>query len=173
MKLYIWILALLAAPITPVFGAGRQKIGGASVPRFYYDLGPSQIDVSAYPKVQQENYKVFAQTCSQCHTLARPINSPMISRRDWSRYIGRMTVNSKNAPVKPITKSERDSILSFLVYDAKIRKVDYRAKFTAQTASLKKQFAQFKKARLRQEQKKNANRQSRSYFYSGPSPRPY
>src|SRR6266849_943250 len=54
--------------------------------KYYYDLGPAKIDASNYPQNQQKNYALFAKTCSQCHTLARPINSPRESYVAWKFY---------------------------------------------------------------------------------------
>src|SRR3990172_9822175 len=66
--------------------------------RFYYDLGAAEIDISSYPKKQQDGYAVFARTCSQCHTLARPINAPFAVRKDWERYIQRMHIRTESRP---------------------------------------------------------------------------
>jgi len=156
---------------TIAFSAGNKSSSERRNTRYYFDLGPAQIDVSGYPEIQQKNYALFAQTCSQCHTLARPINAPIVTEKGWRRYLRRMHVYSRNSPVK-LTQSEINSILSFLVYDAKIRKVKDRRQFLAQSATLKVKFAKFEKKRLLLENKKNEKEEGRSYFYSGPSPQP-
>jgi len=172
MKSNVMTAAILFVGAMVAFSAENKNSSAARRnTRYYFDLGPSQIDVSAYPKIQQKNYALFAQTCSRCHTLARPINAPIVTEKGWRRYLRRMHAYSKNSPVK-LTQPEINSILSFLVYDAKIRKVGQRKQFLAQTAVLKVKFAQFKKQHLLLEQKKNAKEVGRSYFYSGPSPQP-
>ena len=50
------------------------------------DKGPAKIDVSTYPPAQQQGYKVFAEKCAKCHTIARPINTTM-TKDEWERYV--------------------------------------------------------------------------------------
>ena len=99
----------------------------------YFDLGADQIDVSGYPKAQQENYKVFSSVCSRCHTLARPINSPLVTRADWRRFIERMHVRSKIQSDKTFTKEEAKIVVDFLAYDSNIRKIKHKAEFDVET----------------------------------------
>lgn len=83
-----------------------------------YDKGPAKIDVSKYPKDMQERYKVFAKKCSNCHTLARPINSDFVLDEEWERYVKRMMRKSGTL----ISPEEGKQIFEFLAYDSKIRK---------------------------------------------------
>ena len=76
-----------------------------------YDKGVSIVDVSAYPKEYQDYYKVFQDKCSQCHTLARPINAPY-KDEDWSRYVKRMM----RKPGSNISSEEGKKIYLFLKY---------------------------------------------------------
>ena len=62
---------------------------------FYSDLGPESVDVSAYPPERKRDYAVYAQACSRCHTLARSINAPYVSRGWWEFYVARMRVRAK------------------------------------------------------------------------------
>ena len=120
---------------------GRASASGKAAKRFYYDLGPETIDIFSYPKAQQGNYAVFAHSCSQCHTLARPINSPYVARKDWSRYVSAMHAKAKAKGGLSFSPAEARLIVDFLVYDSKIRKVDHKAAFDALTRDLKKKFA--------------------------------
>ena len=81
--------------------ASCGKGGGASGPKertpplgrellFPADLGPDTVDVRAYPASQQENYALFVEKCSGCHTLARAVNSPIVDAPTWNRYAKRM-----------------------------------------------------------------------------------
>lgn len=124
MKL-IWSLAAVVVLAGPA----------AAEPRFAYDLGAATLDVSSYPKEQQAAYAVFAQTCSQCHTLARPINSPIVREADWRRFIRRMHLRTASTKAV-ITPEQAKTILSFLAYDSKVRKVDHQAEFAAETKRL-------------------------------------
>ncbi len=111
---------------------------------FPNDAGPSEIDVSGYPKEMQLNYRLFTGKCSVCHTIARPINSqylelsaeemktaktdepelfqdPKVVQPEenvWNRYVKRMMAK----PACPIRGPEGKRIWQFLVYDSKIRK---------------------------------------------------
>src|SRR5690349_14803457 len=55
-----------------------------------YDKGPAKIDVSKYTPEMKAKYKVFADKCSKCHTIARPINCEFVLEDEWERYIKRM-----------------------------------------------------------------------------------
>ncbi len=83
-----------------------------------YDKGPATIDVSKYPPDMQAKYKVFANKCVKCHTLARPINCEFATDAEWERYIKRMM----RKPGSGISAQEGKTIFEFLSYDSKIRK---------------------------------------------------
>lgn len=117
--------------------------------RYYNDLGPSRIDVSAYPPEHQQAYASFEEHCSACHTLARPINAPIVARKDWSRFVQRMHMRSKAKTGAGFYKVEAKAIVDFLAYDAKLRKVEHKAEFDAQTKELKALFDEVKKEGLR------------------------
>lgn|SRR5574341_1380584 len=84
------------------------------------DKGVGKIDVSKYPKEQQENYQIFSQKCSKCHTLARPINCDFALPEEWERYIKRMM----RKPNSGIGSKDGKMIYEFLTYDSKVRKKD-------------------------------------------------
>ncbi|MBI3582944.1 MAG: photosystem P840 reaction-center cytochrome c-551 [Nitrospinae bacterium] len=88
------------------------------VEELLYDKGSDKIDVSKYPRVMQEAYKVFASKCSKCHTLARPINSPYAIPEEWERYI-KMMMRKPGSGIDP--KSAK-TIYEFLKYDSQVRK---------------------------------------------------
>ena len=83
-----------------------------------YDKGPAKIDVSKYPPDMKANYKVFADKCAKCHTIARPINCEFALEDEWERYIKRM-MNKAGSIISP---ADGKQIFEFLVYDSKIRK---------------------------------------------------
>ena len=88
----------------------------ARVERF--EKGPATVDVSKYPDAIKDNYQVFAEKCSQCHKLSRPINSDYALPDEWSRYIKRMM----HKPGSGIGNADGKKIYEFLVYDSSIRK---------------------------------------------------
>jgi len=87
---------------------------------FPFDNGPDTIDVSSYPAVLQENYKVFSEKCSKCHTLARPINSPYALPEEWQAYVTKMRQKKRSG----INEENAAKIIEFLTYDSSIRKKD-------------------------------------------------
>jgi hypothetical protein len=78
---------------------------------FAADKGPSQIDVSSYPKEVQDNYAVFGNKCSKCHTLARPINTNL-QPPEWRMYVKRMM----NKPDSGISSEQGKRIYQFLKF---------------------------------------------------------
>jgi len=103
-------------------GAGKSKQAGTetSEKEFPYDKGPDKIDVSKYPKEQQENYKVFAKKCSKCHTLARPINAPLALPEEWEAYVNKMVKKKRSG----VDGKSAKKIIDFLTYDSSVRKKD-------------------------------------------------
>ncbi len=91
-----------------------QNTSGVNLPQ---DKGPDKIDVSAYPPEMQKSYKLFANKCSKCHTIARPINTTM-TRAEWERYVKRMM----HKPNSGINEKEGKQIFDFIVYDETERK---------------------------------------------------
>ena len=81
------------------------------------DKGPATVNVSSYPAEQQKNYKVFADKCSKCHTIARPINTTM-TKPEWERYVKRMM----HKPNSGISDSQGKLIYEFLAFDQESRK---------------------------------------------------
>ena len=95
----------------------KDAAGGKT---FLFDKGPDKIDVSKYPKEQQENYTVFARRCSKCHTLARPINSPYCLPEEWDAYVHKMQKKKRSG----LDSGSVKKIISFLTYDSQVRKKD-------------------------------------------------
>ena len=83
-----------------------------------YDKGPAKIDVSKYTPEMKAKYKVFAEKCAKCHTIARAINCEFATDDEWERYVKRMM----NKGGTLISASEGKQIFEFLTYDSKIRK---------------------------------------------------
>jgi hypothetical protein len=68
------------------------------------------MDPSAVPPEQQADYAVFAQRCSKCHSLARPLNSGITDDGYWRMYVEKM----RRQPGSGISESDRVPILRFL-----------------------------------------------------------
>ena len=102
------------------------------------DFGPDAIDVSTYPPKMQRAYALFAQKCSRCHTLARPINSQWATSVFWEHYVKRMW----RKPGSGINGVEAKQIWDLLVYDSQARKLDRREEFEAFRKRLLEEFQQ-------------------------------
>lgn len=106
---------------------------------FYSDLGPDAVDVSAYPAERRRDYEVFARVCSRCHTLARAINAPYVSRGWWEFYMARMRVRARFHG-EPLSKEDMRATLDFLEHDSNARKLGDAARFEETKAVLKRRF---------------------------------
>jgi hypothetical protein len=93
-----------------------------------WDAGLAKLDVSKYPPAMKEKYKVFADLCSRCHTLARAINVDFVLDDEWERYIKKMMRRGKGV----IQSADAAQIYEFLIFDSKLRKKDlYEKKLAA------------------------------------------
>ena len=155
MKRILCLAALIG--LGSVASAGGQYAEEQLKAGFYFDLGADTIDVSSYPRVQQNNYKVFSQVCFQCHTLARAINAPILSRQDWERYVRRMAIDTKDRAGTHIDPADAKRIIDFLAYDSRRRKVEAGERFKADTRKMKIMFAEVLKERLRLQVEENAH----------------
>ncbi|NNN05748.1 MAG: hypothetical protein HKL90_07590 [Elusimicrobia bacterium] len=109
-------ILIVAAAMTALLWTGAAR---ADDPTFPADNGPDSIDVSKYPKDQQENYKVFSEKCSRCHTLARPINTSVAAPEDWKATVEKM----RRKPRSGISDDAQKQIADFLIYNAGQKKV--------------------------------------------------
>lgn len=115
------LIATFAASALVWAGAAAVRAqDDAAAPTFEADKGPETIDVSKYPKEQQENYKVFSEKCAKCHTLARPINSQYALPEEWTAYVDKMRHKKRSG----IDDDSQKTITSFLIYDSSVRKKD-------------------------------------------------
>jgi hypothetical protein len=64
----------------------------------------------ALPPELHADYLVFAQRCSKCHSLARPLNSGIDSDEYWKLYVERM----RRQPASGISVADTVPILRFL-----------------------------------------------------------
>ncbi|MBI1930277.1 hypothetical protein HYR99_39255 [Candidatus Poribacteria bacterium] len=113
----VWISVSIVMGLILIIIMAFVNMPQTPVKTFPADNGPSFIDVSGYPPQMQEAYKVFAQKCSRCHTLARPINSKFFGE-EWRQYVYKMM----RKPGSGLTPKKADEIIEFLIYDSQVRK---------------------------------------------------
>jgi hypothetical protein len=70
------------------------------------------LEPTALPTELRADYAVFAQRCSKCHSLARPLNSGISDENYWALYVARM----RRQPGSGITQEDAGPILRFLHY---------------------------------------------------------
>src|SRR5690348_2128307 len=93
----LWLLAVLAS----------SAVGCGSSATHSEGLEPSTLPVEL-----RADYAVFAQRCSKCHSLARPLNSGISDENYWSLYVARM----RRQPGSGISQEDAGPILRFLHY---------------------------------------------------------
>lgn len=84
------------------------------------EAGPKAIDVSKYPREQQQAYKLFQARCSTCHAAAWSINTETVLPGDWERLFKRMML----MPNSGISRTESRTLYRFMVYDASVRRAE-------------------------------------------------
>ena len=91
------------------------------------------IDPRTLPDSVRPDYAVFAQRCSKCHSLARPLNSGIQSDAWWQLYVTRMRLQ----PSSGISVDDQVVILRFLHYyaEAQRNKANGNATADASTAA--------------------------------------
>jgi hypothetical protein len=70
------------------------------------------LDASKMPEPVSRDYEVFAQRCSKCHSLARPLQSGIEDDGFWALYVARM----RRQPGSGISLGDTTIILRFLHY---------------------------------------------------------
>ena len=70
------------------------------------------IDLPNLPESVRADYAVFAQRCSKCHSLSRPLNSGIVDDHYWAMYVARM----RRQPESGISPDDAVTILRFLHY---------------------------------------------------------
>jgi hypothetical protein len=68
------------------------------------------MSTAGVPPEQRADYAIFAQRCSKCHSLARPLNSGITDDGFWRMYVAKM----RHQPASGITEGDTAPILRFL-----------------------------------------------------------
>jgi hypothetical protein len=96
LRLLLLLVALLAAAC---IGGGSGRRGGL----------PEEV-VQSYPPAVAESYRLFANRCSRCHTLERPLNASITEYGHWEEYVARMRRHAGSG----ISPKDAEQILVFL-----------------------------------------------------------
>ena len=111
-----------------------------------YDLGPATIDVSSYPPAYKETYDLFMRKCSLCHTPARAINFPTVTKEDWTRFLMTMHGRAKGTLLET---DQAQRLADFLAYDSAQRKLKDPEAFARLQEQLDGRFDAVKRERSR------------------------
>lgn len=68
------------------------------------------LDVTTVPAGLRGDYDLFAQRCSRCHSLSRPLNARVSSEDHWRGYVTRM----RRMPGSGISPDDVPALLRFL-----------------------------------------------------------
>ena len=97
----------LAGVALVLMGAFVFACGGETSTRRTDSLDPSTM-----PEGIRADFQVFADRCSKCHSLSRPLGSGIDSDEHWQRTVERM----RRHPGSGISKEDTVVILRFLHY---------------------------------------------------------
>lgn len=70
------------------------------------------LDVATVPAPLRADYELFAQRCSRCHSLSRPLNARVSSESHWREYVTRM----RRMPGSGIAPDDVPGLLRFLTW---------------------------------------------------------
>jgi hypothetical protein len=70
------------------------------------------LDVARIPTEHQAEYNLFADRCSRCHSLARPLNAGITREAEWRNYVRRM----RRQPSSGISPEDEAPLVRFLVW---------------------------------------------------------
>ena len=70
------------------------------------------LPVATLPEEVRADYEVFAQRCSKCHSLSRPLQSGITDDGFWKEYVERMRRQAGSG----ISPGDEEPILRFLHY---------------------------------------------------------
>jgi len=94
------LAAFAAAAIVTVIASACQRGEG--------------LDPSKMPENVRADYELFANRCSKCHSLARPLTANITDDEQWVLYVNRM----RRQPGSGISRTDQEGILRFLKYYA-------------------------------------------------------
>ena len=96
----VWPLTALAIAAVSALASGGC---------YFLERGDG-LDPAKVPDDERNDYAIFAQRCSKCHSLARPLNSGITTDTYWRIYVERM----RRQPASGISEADTVPILRFL-----------------------------------------------------------
>lgn len=70
------------------------------------------LDINRIPTERRAEYNLFADRCSRCHSLARPLNAGITREDEWRNYVRRM----RRQPSSGISPDDEAPLVRFLVW---------------------------------------------------------
>jgi hypothetical protein len=102
--------------------AAVALLAGAACGASVFQRGEG-LDPSVIPPEEQADYALFAQRCSKCHSLARPLESGITEDSFWRAYVEKM----RRQPGSGITPEDTIPILRFLHWFSASQQPDAQA----------------------------------------------
>ncbi len=110
------------------FVTSAAIVAGAALMTLFSAGCPSRpaegLDPSKVPETVRADYDVFAQRCSRCHSLARPLDSGITEDEYWQTYVERM----RRMPSSGISQTDATVILRFLHWYSQAKIAEKKAK---------------------------------------------
>lgn len=95
---WVWAAMAASAMMACLWGCPSGRVEG--------------LNVAELPPGIRDDYGLFAQRCSKCHSLARPLESGITDDGFWKAYVARM----RRQPSSGISQADETPILRFLHY---------------------------------------------------------
>lgn len=70
------------------------------------------LELSRVPPDRRAEYELFADRCSRCHSLARPLNARISREDEWRNYVRRM----RRQPSSGIAPEDEAPLVRFLTW---------------------------------------------------------
>ncbi|MFO0727466.1 MAG: hypothetical protein U1E65_27055 [Myxococcota bacterium] len=99
-----------------------------------YRSGLPESEIQKLPPEVAESYALFAQRCSRCHTLARPLSAHISDPEHWKHYVARM----RRQPGSGISDADASKILVFLQHYTREKLKEEGVEVSVDTATVSK-----------------------------------
>jgi hypothetical protein len=103
---------LRAACLAALTASSVMPTSGCSSTQGTLRMSGDGVDPASVAPERREDYALFAQRCSKCHSLSRALDNGHVEDRFWERYVDRM----RHQPGSGIAPEDVPGILRFLHY---------------------------------------------------------
>ncbi len=105
------------AEITAFLVFRQRGAAGGAAPAPAGATGKAAASPAALPPEVERQHKLFAEKCSRCHDLSRPLTAKYTSEAQWREMVARMA----RKPGAGINRKDQEEITAFLLFNQKSR----------------------------------------------------